>query len=413
MRWLAFVPTMATSVVVLVLRATFPLSRTSTMMRLCVPLTMLLTACQAAPPAEPLRQEPTAPAVQGAGQAGATAAPASPKPQDELATQVDAYLEPMVADGKFSGSVLLARDGEVLVRKGYGTANLEHDIPNTPQTKFRLGSVTKQFTAMGILLLQQQGKLTVSDHICLYIPKCPDAWQEITIHHLLTHTSGIRNVTDMPDYQKIKTQPATPIQTMALFRDTQLLFTPCSSYSYSNSGYIVLGYIIETVAKQVYPLFLRQEIFKPLDLLNTGYETSIVLKQRASGYTSGGAFNANYIDMSVPHAAGGLYSTVEDLYRWDQALYTERLVPKAALDTMFTPHAAFPPPGDGGYGYGWDIFEEEGRRVVGHLGGIEGFSAGITRFPDDKTVIIVLSNLEQVDVGKISLDLAKMIFKQR
>jgi CubicO group peptidase (beta-lactamase class C family) len=383
------------------------------MIHLFAALSILLAACRSAPPATLARQATAIlpnPATQPAMTTGVAA---EPTPQQSIATKIDAYLGRLVQDNQFSGSVLVARRGQVLVSKGYGMANLEQSVPNTPQTKFRIGSVTKQFTAMAILLLQQQGKLKVQDHICTYIPQCPDAWQEITIHHLLTHTSGIRNFIDMPTYQKVKTLPSTPIQTMALFKDTPLLFKPGARYSYSNSGYVVLGYIIEKVSKKLYPLFLREQIFAPLQMRNTGYDTSIVLKHRAAGYTNGGQFNADYVDLSIVHAAGGLYSTIEDLYLWDQALYTAKLVPQAALDTMFTAHAAFPPPGDGGYGYGWDIFKAHDRRVTGHLGGIAGFSAGLTRFPDDKVTVIVLSNFEEVDTGMISMHIAEMVFKER
>jgi CubicO group peptidase (beta-lactamase class C family) len=279
----------------------------------------------------------------------------SPTQEDGLTAQVDAYLAPLVADGKFSGSVLLARDGEVLARKAYGLANRELDVPTTPQTKFRIGSLTKQFTAMAILLLQQQGKLSVSDHICQFISDCPDAWQEITIHHLLTHSSGIPNVTDLPVYRQLKLTPSRSFLTMEHVRDLPLAFTPGSRFSYTNSGYIILGYIIEQAAQAEYPVFVRGQIFEPLQMQDTGYDTRVVPKQRAAGYTNDGTFNADFIDMSVPHAAGGLYSTVDDLYRWDQALYTEQLIPKAALETMFTPHVTYPPPEEGGYGYGWGI----------------------------------------------------------
>ena len=359
-------------------------------------------AAPGGPPAAASRAHAPTPAPSGV----------TPAAQD-VAAQVDAYLTPHVAAGTFSGSILIAREGTILASKGYGRANRELDVPNTPATKFRLGSVTKQFTAMAILRLQQQGKLTVQDRICAYIPHCPAAWQAITIHHLLTHTSGLWNFTDLPDYQRTKTVPSTPSQTLARVKDKPLLFTPGTSYSYSNTGYVLLGAIIEKVAKKLYPLVLREQIFAPLQMHNTGYDTSIVLPQRAAGYTRGGQFNADYVDMSIPHAAGGLYSTVEDLYRWDQALYTDKLVPTAALATMFTAHAPFPPPREGGYGYGWEIFKVHDRRVTAHLGGIEGFSAGITRFPDDKVTVIVLSNFEAVDVGTISMDLADMVFQAR
>ena len=321
-----------------------------TLLHLGAALSLLLAACRAAPAAETARQPS---AIVSAPPAAATAVLATPTPRPTLASQVDAYLGPLVTAGQFSGAVLIARDGQVLLRQGYGLANREHDVANTPQTTFRLGSVTKQFTAMAILLLEQQGKLTVQDRICTYVFECPTAWQDITIHHLLTHTSGIRNFTNMQEYQKTKTLPTTPVQTIARFKDMPLDFAPGTRWSYSNSGYLVLGAIIERVARQPYPQFLREQIFDPLQMDGTGYETELVVEHRAQGYTIGGRFTAAYVDMSQPHAAGGLYSTVEDLYRWDQALYTEQLVPQAARDAMFTAHHTFPAPEDGGYGYGW------------------------------------------------------------
>ncbi len=382
---------------------------------LCGALVLMLTACSRAP-TTPVQREAagaTPPAQVGAG-APATERPTalSSQASQDLLAQVDAYVDPLVAQDQFSGAIQLARAGEVLVSQGYGLANREHGVPNTPHTKFRIGSVTKQFTAMAILQLQQQGKLHVQDHICTYVPECPDAWQPITIHHLLTHTSGIQNFTDYPDYQKLKTFPTLPIQTIMSLKDKALAFEPGRRWSYSNSGYIILGYIIERVAGKPYALVLKDLMFDPLQMTSTGYDTTMVIIDRAAGYASP-SWNAEYIDMSIPHAAGGLYSTVEDLYRWDQALYTEQFVPQAALDTMFTAHAPFPAPAEGGYGYGWDIFTAHDRRVTGHLGGIEGFSAGLTRFPDDQVTVIVLSNLEQVDVGKISMDLAAIVFEER
>jgi|DewCreStandDraft_5_1066085.scaffolds.fasta_scaffold00029_124 CubicO group peptidase (beta-lactamase class C family) len=326
----------------------------------------------------------------------------------DIASKIDEYMNAHVRVNRFSGAILVAREGKVLLSKGYGWANAEHEVPNTPQTKFRLGSITKQFTAMAILLLEERGRLKVHDPICTYVPNCPEAWREITIHHLLTHTSGIPNFTNFPDYAKTQClpEPSPPASTLERFRDKPLDFPPGERMSYSNSGYIVLGYILEKVAGESYEAFLRKNIFEPLKMVNTGYDTNRqILKHRASGYTWQGdaLINAAYIDMTIPHAAGALYSTVEDLYLWDQALYTERLVSKTSLEKMFTPFKD-------DYAYGWIVTTHLGRKVIGHGGRINGFSTFLARYPDDKVLVVVLSNLESAPSGRIARDLAAIVF---
>jgi CubicO group peptidase (beta-lactamase class C family) len=303
----------------------------------------------------------------------------------------------------FSGSVLIARDGKVLFSKGYGMANLEHDVPNTPKTKFRLGSITKQFTAMAILILQERGKLKVEDRVKKYLPDAPKAWDEITIRHLLTHTSGIPNYTSYPDFLKTLPVRVTLKELIGKFRDKPLDFKPGEDFRYSNSGYAVLGQVIETAAGQGYAAFLNEAIFAPLGMKDTGYDnaTSIV-KHRAEGYTRRLGVvltHCDYVDMSIPHAAGALYSTVEDLLRWDQALYTEKLVPRKALEAMFSPVRHY-------YGYGWLIDKKHGRTRYSHGGGIMGFVTMIERYPESKLLVVALSNLENSPVGAIGNDLS-------
>ena len=310
----------------------------------------------------------------------------------------------------FSGSILIAREGKVLFSKGYGMANHELDVPNTPQTKFRLGSITKQFTAMAILILQQQGKLDVHDRIKKYLPDAPKAWDEITIEHLLTHTSGIYNYTESLEFLKTLPVRVTLKELIAKFKDKPLNFKPGEKFSYSNSGYIVLGQIIETASGQNYPSFLKQAIFDPLAMNETGYDNATsILKHRASGYTRRLGIvltNCDYIDMSIPHAAGALYSTILDLLKWDQALYTEKLVPRKSLDAMFTPHKD-------NYGYGWLIDKKFGQTRYQHGGGIMGFVTIIERYPDDKLLVVALSNLENSPIGSIGTDLAAIARGQR
>ena len=326
-----------------------------------------------------------------------------PSNQDIIA-KADTYLSKLTKGSRFSGSVLMARNGKVLIRKGYGEADREKHLVNTAQTKFRIGSLTKQFTAMAILILQTQGKLNVHDRICTYLSNCPTSWQAITIHQLLTHTSGIPDYTRFPDFQTTMGSPSSPAQTIARFKDKPLDFQPGQKFSYSNSGYVVLGAIIERASGATYEAFLRDNIFVPLQMVNSGYDHNN--GELAVGYRDQTNI-ADFIDMSIPYAAGGLYSTVEDLYRWDQALYTDKLIPKNLRDMMFTAFGGF------GYGYGWGIGKEGDRPVASHVGGVQGFSSSIARYPNDKVVIIVLGNREDVNSGAIGVQLAKMFFGEK
>lgn len=323
-----------------------------------------------------------------------------------LQDKVEEYIGAWVKMGRFSGSVLIAKSGEVLFSKGYGMANHEHDIPNTPQTKFRLGSVTKQFTAAAIMQLQEEGRLNVDDTLDKYIPDYPSG-DRITIHHLLTHTSGIVNVTSLPEFRQYLLFPTTVEKTILLFKDKPLEFDPGEKFKYCNSGYLLLGYIIEKVSGQSYEDYLEEHIFRPLNMVHSGYDhPSTVLKHRASGYnvTKEGLINGPYNDMSAPHAGGALYSTVEDMFLWDQALCTEKILKKSSLDKMFTPFK-------GNYGYGWRIDMIFGHKRVHHGGSIVGgFQSHIARYVDDSILIVILCNQQPVNIKKISEDLAAIVF---
>jgi CubicO group peptidase (beta-lactamase class C family) len=295
--------------------------------------------------------------------------------------------------------------------RGYGLADREKKTPNTTQTRYRIYSITKQFTAMAILMLQERGKLNVQDPICKYIPDCPAAWKEITIHHLLTHTSGIPDFIGFTDYPETSATPSPPAQTIARFKDKSLDFQPGEKWNYSNSGYVLLGAVIERVSGQSYEDFLQKNIFEPLKMVNTGYDHN--RSDLASGYVNSGKIKANFVDMSIPYAAGGLYSTVEDLYRWDQALYTQQLVPQKTLDTMFTAHAPIPEADGLGYGYGWLIGRTFNRRNIFHGGSLVGYNSLIDRYPDDKVTVIVLTNQANVDPATISDIVEKRIFGEK
>jgi CubicO group peptidase (beta-lactamase class C family) len=330
-----------------------------------------------------------------------------------LAAQVDEYMRARVALEHFSGTVCIARAGETLFSQGYGLANREHGVPNTPQTKFRLASVTKQFTATAIMQLQQQGKLRVHDQVGAHLDECPPAWDAVTIHHLLNHTSGIPSHTNFPETWATIALPKTVAELIASFRDRPLEFAPGQRWSYNNSGYILLGAIIEQITGRSYEQVVREQIFEPLGMHDSGYDRqSTILPGRAAGYIKqdGTIVNAAHIDMSIPYAAGALYSTVGDLCLWDRALASERLIPQELLATMFAPTPIAEPPGQANYGYGWAIDRLHDRRYVGHDGGIFGFSTRLMRFLDEHVLLVLLSNLESPYIAAISRDLSAMVF---
>ena len=329
----------------------------------------------------------------------------------EIASRADALMSGLFTSGRFNGTVLLARNGKVVFEKGYGMANFEWDIPNAPSTKFRLGSITKQFTSMAIMQLEERGLLKVQDPIGKYLTDYPKPVADrVTIQHLLTHASGIPSFTGLPDYGPRMPMKSSVQEMIDRFKNLPLEFEPGSTFRYDNSGYFLLGAIIEKVSGKPYDVFLQENIFKPLGMRDTGYDWSnVVLKNRASGYTRGpaGLENALYLDMSQPYAAGSLYSTVDDLLIWDQALYTERLVKAASLEQLFHPWIAAG--GMGQYGYGWAVSTVKGHRNIAHGGSVNGFNSYISRFPDDRAVFIWLRNVVVPPSPTINQDLGAIL----
>lgn len=310
----------------------------------------------------------------------------------------DAYISAEAASHFFRGVVLVGIDGKVVFEKAYGFGDEEWGAPNTIHTKFRIASLGKQFTAACILLLQERGRLNVHDPISRYLPGLPAAWQAITVHQLLTHTSGIYNYTSSPEFPKIRRTGATPQQMIELVTDKPLDFTPGTNWSYSNTGYILLGMIIQKVSNQSYADFLKTNIFDPLGMSESGYDTATsIIKERASGYDviDGHLANADFIDMRIPFSAGGIYSTVEDMYRWNEALAENgKLLSRDSLKQMFT---EFPEAVHEGQHYGYGVVISRlkfGKLLYYHGGGVEGFSSSIQRYPNERVCIVILSNLE-------------------
>lgn len=328
---------------------------------------------------------------------------------ESLDTALDAYLRAATRNEQFSGTVLLARGGKPVFVRSYGMANYELGVPNSADTVFRLASVTKQFTALAVMQLQEQGKLKVDDPICRYLTDCPSTWAPITIRELLNHTSGIPNFSSLPEWDEaLSRRDYTPAELAALFHDLPLKFAPGEKYDYSNSGYHLLGLIIERVSGMAWGEYVKLHILVPLGMTHSGDDnTRALISNRASGYYSLGTtfINAPIISRTVGYSAGGLYSTVGDLLLWDRALVPGRLVSQPSLDAMFTP-------AKNNYGFGWRIGERFGRREMDHSGSDNGFSTYIIRFPADELTAIVLSNSDRASAGKVGNAMAAIAFGQ-
>ncbi len=332
-----------------------------------------------------------------------------------LAAQLDALLTQQVNNQQFSGSVLVAQNGQVILAKGYGEANWDTATPNTPDTRFFLGSLTKAFTAMALLILQEQGKLHVEDPICTYIPNCPLPWQALSIHELLTHTSGI------PQLDDAQLSGASPAAWIASFANAPLQFRPGGEFQYCSICYQILAYVVQQVSGMPYSQFVQQAILDPLHMTSSGFDARAYYAQPsgALGYESWQvkAPQDGFLvspQWSFLFGSGLLYSTVNDLYRWDQALASDTLVSQATLTKIFTPHVnatLFP---GSTYGYGWFITQAPvpGHRLIWHDGVIDGFRNFIGRYVDDHVTIIFLSNLTTLDLVALAHSLERVIFGQ-
>ena len=318
----------------------------------------------------------------------------------DMTQQADELVQAFVESDDFCGAVLLAKDGKIILKKGYGLANREWDIPNSPDTKFRLGSITKQFTGMLIMMLVADGKIELEAPMLTYLPDYrKDIGEKVTIHHLLTHTSGIPSYTDSEEFMMTKVRNHyDPDKFVVEFCSGDLLYEPGSQYAYNNSAYFILGLIIEKVTGMTYAEALEERIFKPLGMNDSGYDSySEIIPKRATGYRVGenGYENAWFLDMSIPYAAGSLYSTVEDLYKWDRSLYTNQLLSEELKKKMFTPFL-------NNYAYGWSLGEHDGHPYMDHGGGIFGFNTYLIRGYEDDMFSVVLGNSETGISGRIS-----------
>jgi CubicO group peptidase (beta-lactamase class C family) len=335
------------------------------------------------------------------------------KPVSTKSSHVDAIFREYAHRGAPGASVMVIRDGKVLFKKAYGLANLEEKTPCATDTNYRLASLTKQFTAAAVMLLAERRKLSYESTLADLFPGFPDYGKQITVRHLLNHTSGLTDYEDL-----IPAATVTPLkdaQVLELLkRERGTYFPPGSKFQYSNSGYALLALIVETASRTSFASFLEQNIFKPLGMRDTvAFEKGIsTVRHRAYGYWkradgSGGFERKDQSLTSSVLGDGGVYSSVEDLYRWDQVLYTDRLLSRASLREAFTPGVKVNDEGEG-YGFGWFVATYRGLRTVWHYGSTTGFRTAIERFPDERFTVIVLVNRNEADAHQLARQLVDL-----
>lgn len=331
----------------------------------------------------------------------------------EVPRSVDEYLKGVVAAKHTPGiSVAVCENGKLVFAKGYGFADLQNSVPATAKTVYRIGSVTKQFTATMIMQMEREGKLSLDDAASKFVEALPEAWQKVTIRQLLTHTSGIPSYTNQPkflaDHSRNPTKPMGILDTVAKL---PMDFDPGTKWSYNNSGYVLLGMVIEKLDKRLFGESLKARITAPLGMSHTYFTgENVVIPNRAQGYQwgPGGYANCLYLSMDWPFAAGSMESTVEDLAKWDAALYTEKILPKASLQQMWTA-CKLPSGTDTKYGFGWSVDTRDGINYVEHGGGINGFTCKIMRVMSKGLTVIVLTNSEMSNPSENATAVAELI----
>ncbi len=329
------------------------------------------------------------------------AAPVAAKVDQALAAQIDAAIAPLYKANEPGVTVIVTKDGKPVLRKAYGMADVANKVAMQPDMTLRLGSITKQFTATAILMLAEEGKLNLSDPVSKFLPDYPMQGKTITIEHLLTHTSGIVSYTNKPDYEGGMTRDLTPAAMIDTFKNDPLEFEPGTRMHYNNSGYFLLGAIIEKISGQTYAKFLETRIFTPLGMRHTAFEGSeLVPPVRAVGHTLGeNGFNvAPALSMTQPYAAGSLVSTVDDLAIWDAAITAGKLLKPESWKKAHTSYIL----ADGkptNYGYGWGMSSLRGTPMIAHGGGINGFSTFALRLPEKKVFVAVLGNNDRAKLS--------------
>ncbi len=322
--------------------------------------------------------------------------------QDATTAKVDEYMKRELQRQRIPGaSIAVIRDGQIILARGYGLANVEHQVPARPETIYQSGSMGKQFTATAVMMLVEAGKISLSDPITKYFTGAPDAWKRITVRHLLTHTAGTTDYPDDFDFRRDYTEDELLKRAEAI----PLAFQPGEKWSYSNLGYVLLGILIHKVSGQFYGDFLQERIFKPLGMTTARIISEAdIVPNRSAGYrlVKGELKNQEWVSPSLNTTAdGALYLTVYDVAKWDAALYTEKQLKKSSLEQMWTPvklnNGKTSP-----YGFGWSLSEVRGHRINEHGGAWQGFKAYIARYVDDRLTVVVFANLSEANPGRIA-----------
>lgn len=361
-------------------------------------LACILAACQSA--ATPTANTPAVAPV--------TFSP--PDPNSDLYKQIDAIVKPLYDQGVFSGNIVVAQGDKLLYSNSYGYQDYANKTPISANTQFPIASISKMFTAMGIMMLQEQGKLNVQNKLCQYITDCPGEWKDITLHHLLSHNAGFGDFqdVDLQDQNSWIYQPSTPEKLVERIKGTPLVGSPGSGFYYSDMDYILLGYVLEKVSGMTYGDFLQKNIFTPLGMQNTGYLGKP--QNLATGYSTLWE-ETPPIDLSNQFAAGGLHTTSEDLAKWSSAAMNSKLVSPETSKLIFSPQNTIE--GDIAYGYGWFLMNVDGHPEAGHAGYVPGFYQNFATFPNDQLAIVWLTNNEpSIDVFEPMKDIARLVFNQ-
>jgi CubicO group peptidase (beta-lactamase class C family) len=326
-----------------------------------------------------------------------------------LESKIDNILSNQFKSSETGVAALVAKNGKIIYRKAFGKANLELEVNMTPENVFQIGSITKQFTSVAILMLLEEGLLSLEDDITKFIPTYPTNGKKITIHHLLTHTSGIKSYTSMQRFGEVMTIDETPLKFIDFFKNEPMDFDPGEKYLYNNSGYFILGYIVEKVSGISYPKFIQERIFDAIDMKSSCYGShKKLIKNRASGYQKGAEFsNAQYISLTLPYAAGSIMSNVDDMLKWQTAITSNVFLKKATIDKAFTNYTLIN--GDKiNYGYGWSINEINDVPTIEHGGAIPGYLSMGVFVPSKKVYVIVFSNCGCQSPTNIALEIAAL-----
>lgn len=337
------------------------------------------------------------------------------KADAELFGKVDKLLAGVYQPNETGATALIARKGTVIYKKALGMANLELNVPMQIDNVFRIGSISKQFTAVAILQLKEQGKLDLQDDITKFIPDYPTHGYTITVEQLLNHTSGIKSYTSMKEWdEQVRRKDFTPAAMVDYFKNQPMEFAPGTKWNYNNSGFFLLGYIIEKASGKTYQQYIADNIFKPVGMANSYYgEDSPLIKNRVSGYEPGkdAVVNADYLSMTQPYAAGSLLSTVEDLYKWHQAVHSYKLIKKEVMDKAFISSKLLSGKATN-YGYGWFIGNLQGSPTIEHGGGINGSLTNAIYLPNEDVFVAVFSNCTCKPPSEVSTKIAGLIINK-